>query len=416
MTYPEVGKVMPDLTISNINYYPKKTAEISDFRGKWLLLDFWNIHCGACLVGFPVTNEIQRKLGNSVQVMLVGVADEEGKIAPMYAKFRDRFHLIMPCAFDSVLANRLDIYTAPHSILIDDKGVVQCVTTSLNLEDVRGFISGKPPDLPGSYRRMHEDNTIDMKLDHLHNGNDSDFLYCSVLSKWDRNKYQQILPVSIGEAGCMGRFEVLGAPLEWLYNYAYFGRGSWSLFDSGFYGRNYTHPVLEIKDSSKFKYSFKYGKNLFSYSLTMSVNSWTGESMMQTLQRELEVCLGFKSEVEVRNCPYWRLVADKGAKERLTTKMLSPYFRPIVFNGGFTAGDYPMRNFLHWIKCYQQDKVIIDETGISGNIDISIDCIPSDFEDLKRGLRSAGLDLVPSEMPMKVVVIRDKRETSLPRN
>jgi hypothetical protein len=54
--YPEVGKPCPDFTLHNIEYYSKKEASVKDFRGKWLILDFWNKGCGACIASFPKIN------------------------------------------------------------------------------------------------------------------------------------------------------------------------------------------------------------------------------------------------------------------------------------------------------------------------------------------------------------------------
>jgi hypothetical protein len=40
--YPEVGKPCPDFTLNNVAYYSKKKVSLNDFKGKWLILDFWN--------------------------------------------------------------------------------------------------------------------------------------------------------------------------------------------------------------------------------------------------------------------------------------------------------------------------------------------------------------------------------------
>jgi len=419
---PEVGKLMPELTIRNIRYYPQREVNIRDFKGKWLLLDFWNIRCGACIASFPHINEISKVLADSVQVMLVGIQDEGKQIEPMYKKFRERLHLLMPCAFDSLLANRLDIYVAPHYILIDDKGVVRCVTSAINADDVRNFLAGNPPVLPGTYRRMHD--TSETKEKHydcysekpfLINGNlssDTDFLFRSVLSIWDRNRHGMSVPSGIEDGTKNGMFQVAGAPLEWLYNYANFGRNNWGFHDPP-YGKDYAHPVLEISDSSKFKYSFKYSRNMYSYSLIMPPGLCTDESMRNAIERDLETYFGYTSRIERRNCPCLKLVVQKGEKEKLVTKGKAPYYKQLVYRGGFIAANFPIKKLVDWIRYNQQDSVILDETGIIGNIDIHLDCIPSDLGDLKKALHDSGLDLISSETPMRVVVIRD-REKSIP--
>jgi thiol-disulfide isomerase/thioredoxin len=424
LSYPEVGKPMPDLTLRNIKYYAKKSARVADFRGKWLLLDFWDIHCTACIGSFPHINEIQAKLGEKVQVMLVGRQDEGNQIEPMYKKFKERMHLALPCSFDSLLVDRLDIAVVPHSILIDDKGIVQFIASSFSVADVEGFLAGTPPrDLPKAYRRMHDTiNVSVVKEEHYdfnadkplllnaNGGKDSDFLFRSILSAWDRSKHRQYTPSTINEDASKGSFQVLGAPLEWLYNYAYFSYGTWGFYDPAHYGKYYLHPVLEVRDSSRFKYSFKYSRNIFSYSLIMPAGTCTEQSMKLALQRELETYSGFEASVETRNCPCWKLVASDKAKEKLKTKAKVRSYKPLGYGTGFTARNYSMGDLLYWITSNQQERVIVDATGIVDNLDITMDCIPTDLNDLQHGLRANGLDLVPAEIPMRVVVIRDKKE------
>ena len=40
----EVGDTMPDYTLKNLLNYPTKTAKISDFDVKLLILDFWSTY------------------------------------------------------------------------------------------------------------------------------------------------------------------------------------------------------------------------------------------------------------------------------------------------------------------------------------------------------------------------------------
>jgi len=419
--YPTVGKPISNLTLRNIHYYSKKEAHIEDFRGKWLLLDFWDIHCSGCIASFPYINDIQQKLGDSIQVMLVNMQDTEGLSEPMYAKFRKRQHLVLPCAFDSTIFNELDLYLVPHSILIDRNGIVRCVTTSFSITDIQGFLSGEPPVMPKTYRRMQELNNEEeghyaFKSDkpfllNGNGGNDSDFLFRSILSAWDKNSHRQFVPHKINEGIKWGRFQVLGAPLEWLYNYAYFGQARWFYSDTAQYGKNYIHPVLEISDSSMFDYSFKFSKNIYSYSVIMPPKVCSERSMKKALLQDLETYFGFESNVEIRKCPCWKLIAQKGAKEKLETKGKRPYYRRLFYGGGFTARCYSFKKLVTWIMANQQENVIIDETKISGNIDITLDCIPTDFQDLQNALHSNGLDLVLSEIPMSVVVIRDRKDS-----
>jgi thiol-disulfide isomerase/thioredoxin len=405
--YPKVGNTCPEFELRNIAYYSMKRAILKDFRGKWLVLDFWNKYCGACVSSFPKISTLQKKFGNKVQFMLVGIEDKEGQIQKMYDKFRERENLIMPCAFDSILAKRFDVYTSPYIIIIDEKGIVQGITTSVDSTDMQGFLTGRPPHLRKTYR-MQEDvlderTPYDPQKPFLirgNGGNDTDFLFRSVFSAWNPLINQQSAPGTIGENNIKeGRFQVLGVPLYWIYNYAYYGENH---PDSGYYD----YPVLEIRDSSAFQFSYKYAKSIFSYSLIMPTINCTKQHMEETMQRDLENYFGYEAKIEVRKCPYWRLIATEEAKRKLRTKG-----GPAIYQGlpkaSFTALNWPISKLLGFIGNHN-DGIFSDETGITGNIDIMMDCILTDLNDVKKALEVNGLDLMLGEKQMQVLVIRDK--------
>src|ERR1700737_2636278 len=68
----EVGKPCPNFVLHNIEYFPKTQASLKDFKGKWLVLDFWNRYCASCVNSFPKTNDMQKEFYNNVQFIYVG--------------------------------------------------------------------------------------------------------------------------------------------------------------------------------------------------------------------------------------------------------------------------------------------------------------------------------------------------------
>ena len=131
LAYPEVGKPMPNELIHNIHYFKKKQASIEDFKGKWLILDFWNTGCTACVASFPHVNEEMKEFKDKISFMLIGRQDIENKIPAMYERFRQKERLEMPCAYDSIICKRFNIWAGPTIIIIDPKGIVRGYTYSL---------------------------------------------------------------------------------------------------------------------------------------------------------------------------------------------------------------------------------------------------------------------------------------------
>src|ERR1043166_8544255 len=73
--YPEIGKPCPNFILTDIEHFPKKTASLNNFRGKWLILDFWTRYCSVCVESMPKTDSLQKEFGKKVQFLLVGQND-----------------------------------------------------------------------------------------------------------------------------------------------------------------------------------------------------------------------------------------------------------------------------------------------------------------------------------------------------
>ncbi|MDE6826818.1 MAG: TlpA family protein disulfide reductase, partial [Paramuribaculum sp.] len=55
------GFTLPDMAGKNVS--------LSDFRGKWVVLDFWGSWCGWCVKGFPALKEAYSKYGDKIVVI-----------------------------------------------------------------------------------------------------------------------------------------------------------------------------------------------------------------------------------------------------------------------------------------------------------------------------------------------------------
>lgn len=406
--YPEVGKPCPDLVINNITAYPGKKAKISDFRGKWLVLDLWSKGCGGCISALPRINDMQKTFGDKVQFIVVGREDRENGIRAIYARFQKKLNLTVSAAFDSTLFTRLDVSGVPYIIVIDPRGVVQGITGRLEAEDMTDFLAGRSPRLVKVYREHEKHISIyDPKLPFLvkgNGGNDTDYFYRSMWAKWNPEAgYGHPSRVILEH----GKFEAISITARELYLMAYTDR-DWIGFRDSLYGRFWPKPLLEMKDTSLFYCDFSKEIGLFSYSLTVPPPAVAKETLMQMIQRDLKNCFRLDAGIETRKMPYWRLVATEEARIKLRTKGQTVW--PVGrVDTGFTAKNFSMPMFLLQITrevkpdCWP----IIDETGIEGNLDITMDCVLTDFDSVKQALRANGLDLVKGEKDMQVLVIRD---------
>lgn len=418
--YPVIGKPFTDFVMDSVYNYQKRTLSYKDFKGKWIIIDFWGEFCSGCIKSFPKVDALQKKYKDKVQFILATQTYEDPNTAiSLFKKLKEKFGLTMPVTFDQDFFKRSEPRGMPTQVIINPKGIVEAITYSISEAELIDLFAGKNNILSRSYL-VHEMAPADIYSSELplaKNGKEElNYLYKSVIGKVGPGK--GFTNTIIKRNGV----EFFNRDLAVLYKYAYIGKEFWGPDDS-LYG-NYSMPlILKLKDSSLFNLSEE-GKNRFSYSLLFSHDVYTDSffdaftmadkpKYKKIMQDDLERCFGFKVKIETLKLPYYKLVATPEARKQLRTKGGTEKFGQLTGDKSLSAVNIPVRLLITKINTSSgfpfYEVPVIDETGIDGNIDIDIDAIY--FDDYLKELRKNGLDLVLGEREMKAIVIRDM-ETS----
>lgn len=110
----------PDLTIKDIS---ENTIALSQYRGKVVLLDFWAVDCGGCVVEIPWYVEFDKNYHDKgLQVLGIDMYEE----SPSYIKaFMQKSQMEYPVAVgNDELRNRFQAGELPKTVLIDRQGRV----------------------------------------------------------------------------------------------------------------------------------------------------------------------------------------------------------------------------------------------------------------------------------------------------
>src|SRR5699024_8057259 len=67
----KTGQRCPDVTLRNIIKYDSSEANLSDFKGKLVILDFWALHCTGCSAALREMESLQKLLGKRIQIIMI---------------------------------------------------------------------------------------------------------------------------------------------------------------------------------------------------------------------------------------------------------------------------------------------------------------------------------------------------------
>jgi len=415
LNYPRIGRPCPDFALRNIKYFSKGQATLNDFKGKWLLLSFWNKFCPGCVGAFPKENRWFKKYADKMQFVSIAIQDPEKEIEPMFERYKKRENLSFPVSFDSSLAKRWDIYAGPYFMLIDPAGIVRA---SAYLPDIvlEQFLEGKSPKVP-SYGYYHYDFEKDPRIPldeskpflvNNNGGKDDQFSYRSLISELDCTAQRGFVePTSDDQMKKTGQFSMVGWPLICLYNYAYLG-SIWPSSDG--YSRE---PAIEVtnRDSALFNYT-SFGNTVcehgYSYAFTLPVSKFTKEKLMKCMQEDLERYFNFKVSIEQRKFPGpFILVATGKTKAKLKSRGGISSVHQTSELEDYFAKNISLDQFIKDFKIASGYRDLVDSTGITGNIDIDLHCYFGNKSERLAALRANGLDLIPTDVTKKILVIKD---------
>ena len=115
----------PNFTLEDVN---GKMVSLSDFKGKWVILDFWGSWCGWCIKGFPELKEAYAKYKDRLEV--IGIDCQEGKEA--WLKGVQKYELPWVNVYnpkDSNLTQEWGIQGYPTKAIVGPNGMIRNITT-----------------------------------------------------------------------------------------------------------------------------------------------------------------------------------------------------------------------------------------------------------------------------------------------
>lgn len=118
----EIGKTAPDFTIADMD---GNMVHLKDYRGKYLLIDFWASWCIPCRKEFPYLREVYQKYnGYNFEILGISLDVEKKNLLTAIKEERLLWKNISEFTYDAGVANLYGIYYIPKNFLINPQGKI----------------------------------------------------------------------------------------------------------------------------------------------------------------------------------------------------------------------------------------------------------------------------------------------------
>lgn len=142
-----IGEKLKD---SVFNYLANATGlSVTEYKGKLLILDFWNIWCSSCILAMPKLDSLQREFPSDLKIVLV-TGNSEKEIEKLFSRIRIKKPSLSMIANDKFLHAMFPHNTVPHHVWINKNGQVSYITDGFhaNKQNIEAVINGKQVSLP----------------------------------------------------------------------------------------------------------------------------------------------------------------------------------------------------------------------------------------------------------------------------
>lgn len=404
-----IGKPIFDYTFHDVQNSSTNKIRLSDYKEKWLIIDFWSQNCTSCIKSFPELDTIQKKYAGKLKIISVGNnASNFGKpsyIKELFDRLNNRYKYSFSEAFDSTLAQsfKLEEIGFPYMVFIDPNGIIRYVTNSIKLRNVDRLLAGEDPMFSPLENRtpLNATKSDESKKESL----------CSIkLNRWQPgDRRYSLVPSLPFDSSSTSMLRIREEELADLFMYAYTGEEPFPMYQYPLRYDFYYWPILEFDDSSVLDFDKTFNCEI---KLNKSVPK---SEILKYLRLALEGSFPFVTTVEERNMPYWAVtLKDNSYASKLRSK------------GGPQSGSQPKGKFMDMsIKNVRPREIVailwanfsigtkgteglpfVDETGIDYNIDLDINGSTVDFENVKNEYERNGLLIQKKYRIVKCVVIR----------
>lgn len=416
-----VGDQCPNFSFNNVINLSKNNLSLSDYSGKLLILDFWATWCGPCVSTMPHLDSLQKYFGDKIAVLQITNED-----STVVNNFRKTNPIIKNINLPSVTGrNQMEKYfphyLIPHTIIIDEKGIVKAITSpeALTKAVIESMLAGKQTNVKQKRDNMNYDWTKPL----LAGGLDTTFpidvpviKYYSLLTK----EIEGLPGVTSGPEVHKDYSKIFctNTYIQQLYlsafatkNKPYIGAN-----DPEFNMRFYSRIIWKAKDSTNFFGTSRKREDikniqLFSYELVAPKEDSTklNQYMIEDLNRYFGRIYHIGARIVYKRVPCLVLTNKNNSKSWQSSGGEQEY----VINAD--KKEIKVKNFSlnEFLMLWMNSSVpvisypILNGTGYNGLVNITLNADPTNIESINKELAQYGLEFKEKIRKVKMILIED---------
>lgn len=106
-----------------------KPISLKDFRGKWVILDFWGSWCGWCIKGFPELKNAYNEYAGKLEIIGIDCGDTDQQWRDAVKKFELPWVNVYNAQSDTSVDKQYGIQGFPTKIIINPEGKIYKIVT-----------------------------------------------------------------------------------------------------------------------------------------------------------------------------------------------------------------------------------------------------------------------------------------------
>jgi thiol-disulfide isomerase/thioredoxin len=415
-----IGQTVPDVLVTGVSGLSLKDKPVTQFqlsqlRGKLVILDFWATWCSPCRNMVPVIDSLQKTFGEKVLFLSV-TYQNAATVAPVLAQLQKVKPFQLPeVTADTTLHNLFPHRSLPHFVWISGDGIVQAITEEKEVtgENIRKLlVSNTANDGLEEKQDIRTEYNAEAPLFLAGNGgNGSNVVFHSMLSGYIPgigSGTRRTLPDPLNGQ----LFTARNSTLPWLCRMAY-GDHGW--FQNA-QVRILTRDSLQMTSRLRGQEAEKWLADGHGYCYELLVPPSAADRAYSLMQEDLR-----------RYFSRYQITVEKQVTRCLALVRLSKTDKLRSAGGEWqtevtpfgahlrnsTLAQLLMRLRVQYLQSYKLP--VVDATGYTEPVDLDLEAKTYDVAELNAALAKYDLAFREQEAPAELLTIRDiQPDTSKP--